>query len=193
MNEHPPLFIAIEGIDGVGKTTVGRALAKHMRAHGRPAEAWGVPLQPFRRLKRYVATDCDLNTQFLFHLTGVADASRVINTTLSSHTVICARYIHSTLAYHRALGATLQIDPGSLGIRWPDIVFYLTAADEHVRRARIARRGERDATDRLAFEKGSLPERIDAEYRRFTSLTTIETSRLTVREVIAKIMLQLRR
>lgn len=184
-------FVSLEGLDGTGKTTVAAALAEHLRTGGMPVTTFHVPMEPFESAKRYVAEQCDINTQFLFHLTGVSDASRKIAVELTNASVICDRYIYSTLAYHRAMGATVQLNPESMQIRWPDYVFYLTADDERVRRSRIDRRGALDPSDKLHFIEGGLLERIDEEYRRFNSVNVVETSHLSVLEVVSAIVAHL--
>ena len=184
-------FVSLEGLDGTGKTTVAAALAEHLRAGGMPVTTFHVPMVPFESAKQYVAEQCDINTQFLFHLTGVSDASRQIVVELTNASVICDRYIHSTLAYHRAMGTTVQLSPESMGIRWPDHVFYLTADDERVRRSRIDSRGAFDPGDNLHFVEGGLLERIDEEYRRFSSVNVVETSHLSILEVVSAIAVRL--
>jgi dTMP kinase len=168
-------LIAIEGLDGTGKTTVVNLLTRRLSESGVPAIALHLPLAPFDSLKTFVSETCSVHTELFFHLMSVSYASARAERETVHHTVICDRYIHSTLAYHRARGAEFDLPRGSLGIRWPDRVYYLTVADESVRHGRIERRGTRDLGEAAILETAGLADRIDAEYRRIGGLEIIPT------------------
>lgn len=182
--QQPHLFVAIEGLDGTGKSTAADRLATTLSANGVPAVSLHTPLEPFASLRDYISATNNVDTQFHFFLAAVHDASQKIAALLKETTVVCDRYLFSTVAYHRARGATMLAGAETFSVLQPDTTFYLTVDDEGVRRTRIDARQEHRPGDELLRTSGSLLERIDLEFRTFPSLIIVDTSRLTVDEVV---------
>ena len=81
-------LICIEGIDGTGKTSVARRLAREISA-----TYYSTPPEPFRRIRKRVDRTADPATRFFFYMSSVQRASGEINTLLHSGDVVCDRYI----------------------------------------------------------------------------------------------------
>lgn len=104
-------LIVFEGIDGAGKATQTKLLAKQLRAQGKRVAVFSSPRYDIRtgdlvrralsgefgdfvRLHPYVSA--------LPYLVDFASWSADIRAALQKGDVICDRYVHSTLAYHAA-------------------------------------------------------------------------------------------
>lgn len=103
----PGLFITLEGLDGVGKSTQLERLAAWLRGLGREvrvtAEPDGTPLGEAIRswLGHAGATaPCERAEALLFLAARAQHVETVIKPALAAGaTVLCSRYYHSTIAY----------------------------------------------------------------------------------------------
>ena len=137
------MFIAIEGIDGAGKTTAGILLQKaleekHMNSHyvaelyheydeGSDAEELVSLLMHNSELRKWQET-------LLFMTIRHGHYHNVIKPLLNAkQTVICDRFVHSTMAYHYSITGNIK-DIDSIrqihntmfnGEHMPDITFFL--------------------------------------------------------------------
>lgn len=160
------LLVVLEGIDGAGKSTLQRALARALRARGvrvalarEPADA-----RLGREGQRLGAADPFLSA--LYFTLDRARARPAVERILSRGTVLIQdRSFYSTLAYQ---GARLSPrERGSLErlqravAREPDRVLWLDLAP----REALERVGRR-AQPRAPFERRRLLERVRREYRR---------------------------
>lgn len=130
----PHVFIAIEGLDGTGKSTVCQLLAKRMSAVLlRSGEA--VPAS----LRAEIDANGSLETRFFMYSFGVASLADQVVNHLQDRTVVVDRWIHSTIAYHRALGSEINQEQFRALLDLPDYAFSLRASTD-TRRARMAKR-----------------------------------------------------
>ncbi len=174
----PGLLIALEGIDGAGKSTLGRQLARALRTKGfkvfttfEPTlGAWG------QKIRHHLQRGSKISPKALAELflrDRIDHVTKIIIPKLSQGNIIlCDRYYLSTLAYQGAAG--LEIETLKLqNETWapvPDIVLYLDIAPEKG----IERLDqEREIFENLAFLKrvkeiyekllaGFVHERVDA-------------------------------
>jgi dTMP kinase len=187
-------FIVIEGIDGVGKSSVAKALAG--RLQGVYCCTPSVTLTEFTRenalsepisLRSYVDRFAYSapKTRFLFYLFSVLEASDRIKRLLRSRDVVCDRYIASTIAYHRTLDPALR----DIALDWksilaPDFEFLLEVDnDEHVKRltCRAAR------CDGLLEQDISFLRKVKEEFRQL-NLEIVDTTDRSVKEVVNSIL-----
>jgi dTMP kinase len=160
------LFLVLEGIDGSGKTEQSRRLAAWLRARGErvvetrePTDGeWG------RRYRRWARGESEATPDEVLRF-FVEDrrehVSRVIAPALADGvTVVCDRYVDSTLAYQAAQGIDrARLRERIAAERWPvpDRVLWLRLAVP----VAMARLGAA-ASER--FEHAAFLERVDAEY-----------------------------
>ncbi|MFE4579454.1 dTMP kinase [Streptomyces chartreusis] len=159
--EQGPLIV-LEGVSGVGKSTLRAALAKqlgaasiHTLAH--PHTEWSGSVN--RKLRPL--------PQFGFYLSGLLHASDSIRMARAIEPVIADRYTSSVLACHAAvhhvpLESVRQLmEPYRSYLTEPTHTFYLSCSAEELRR-RIASKSDltRDDADLLEV-KGRLPQLLE--------------------------------
>jgi dTMP kinase len=133
-----PVFIALEGMDGTGKSTLARALCDALDACllRTPPEA----LAPARPDIDAALAPSAVATQ-LFYAATVALASDQARRLLAEgRSVVMDRYWASTLAYAQCRSAQVELDAVARALLAPDLTVYLTA-DDRLRARRLARRG----------------------------------------------------
>jgi len=158
------LFVAVEGIDHSGKTTLTRALADHLRAAGRRVALVKEPThEPVGMLLRQLSADPGTPAVALA-LLSAADrhtAQTALDAALRVNDVVVAdRYLLSGLAYHFTDGVDVDLYRAcTLGVRLPDLYLYLdvtpTAAASRVARPPDSR-----------WEQPAFAARLPAAYRR---------------------------
>jgi dTMP kinase len=174
MTSHPPLargiLVALEGIDGTGKSTQAKRLTVIFRAQGYAvvplreptASPWGRRLRAAMSAgRRVLAPSQELD---LFLQDRRYDVAAHIQPALAAHKlVLMDRYYFSTIAYQGALG----IDPEMIRrlneafAPVPDVVFLLLISPaQAVERIRHAR-GRADDV----FEREDYLKRVDAVFR----------------------------
>ena len=181
-------FIVLEGIDGAGKTTVSNALASAIEATGNRVVCIRSLIGDYELSANYVNEFCDIDAHYLFYLSCVLHTSDRIRSLIKDTSVVCDRYIFSTLAYHRANPRPrVSIDLSKVQIYKPDYAFYLYVSDENVRRRRLSERSSKTPGDRGILSDNGLVSIIESEFKRF-KLTWIDTTNSTVEDTTRKIM-----
>jgi dTMP kinase len=138
-------LITLEGIDGSGKTTLGKALADRLGALHTREPTDGVAGRAIRSLTAQEGFD----ERAVLHL-FISDRLQHVNQQIlpaleAGKTVLCDRFMHSTMAYQAHLGLGPQIR--SLHKPWcpePDLVLLLDL-DVEVAAKRLEARGKTDA------------------------------------------------
>ena len=120
-------FVAFEGIDGGGKSTVAELVAKQV--HGIYLKS---PPPPFSSLKQEILETVDPVARLVYFAASNIEITRLVNRALLKKHVIVDRYLWSTFAYHAAIEgiALSSLRPiwtaiGSY-LRLPDVVVFLT-------------------------------------------------------------------
>jgi thymidylate kinase len=158
-------LIVIEGVGGVGKSTLGRLLAERTGAqilHTAP--------EPLAAMQRYVNSHCKALPHLLFYLAGALHVADTARSLLEDGHVIIDRYIGSLLANHSAVldtsieEAEALIAPFRHYLLDPDITIYLDASAEDVA-ARTRARHRQDPNAREPFTDSKLIETIRARFR----------------------------
>lgn len=154
---------ALEGLDGVGKTTTGKILAEQVPNAAYLYAMDGNNLSPYRKM----FDTAPVNLRFLYYLAIAYNTYLNAERLRQADDVFIDRGIASTIAYHRAFGlpnSWLHLIPQCI-LDQVDTMIYLTATDEERKR----RMGDRIATaqtmtysDNKSLEVG---QRIDEEYR----------------------------
>lgn len=175
-------FIALEGIDGSGKTTVCQILSKKIDAAMYKTPSW-----PFSDLRDVIDKTVDIKSRFYFYLSSVIHASTEIDKLLKHKHVVCDRYILSTLCYHRASESFFKsFDENQIDILQPGFTFFLNA-DYEVRMKRIAIRENADNTDILNsnLHDEEYQSKVEGEFSKYKNMLWINTND-TSPEVIAE-------
>ena len=163
MSKSTPLFIAVEGLDGCGKSTLARLLADALRA-----DFLRTPLDLDGATRTAMETHCAraVLARMLFYSATVAAAAVVIRDALAAgQNVVVDRYWLSTVVYHRVMGSPCLLDEVAGALPAPDVTVFLHAPLE-VRAHRVRTRGLATDADRWSLQ----PEpsaRIEALYRDF--------------------------
>ena len=131
-------FVVVEGLDGVGKSTVASELARRLGADlmasppDRVAEA--------RRILESVYDGDALARMLWYASTNAAVSTDVGEALRVGRAVVLARYFLSTLVYAGVRGATCGLEELGRHLVIPDVTVYLHARHE-VRAGRMGGRG----------------------------------------------------
>lgn len=170
-------FICLEGVDGVGKTEIGKLLAQKLGY-----VYYKSPGGPFALARTMVDTDIDPLTRYFFYRAAVQYDSRMIGILLNKSGVVCDRYIYSTHAFHAAMDSHIGGLFELTNLVMPEYVFILTARED-VRLARLKNRSDAIALD------FNLPvqEKADRIFRGFGH-PMVDTSDNTVEQTVEYIL-----
>lgn len=123
-------FVVLEGISGSGKTELGKLLAQQISG-----QYYTTPPELFRPSRKEVDEKATLEARFWFYLASVVQASHEISEILKTQSVVCDKYILSTICYHKILGLDIKIPEWVVCIK-PDHTF-LIYCDDNMRQKRL--------------------------------------------------------
>jgi thymidylate kinase len=141
-------LIVVEGLDGSGKTTLSRHLARKLQA------PWfTTPDSDLRALRPQLeaALSCPDARQLFFAASVREVASRLAPHLASGQDVVVDRYWLSTWAYGVERGTSLDLREIELGLPPADITFFLSA-NRALRALRMAQRGNLTDVDRRSLD-----------------------------------------
>jgi dTMP kinase len=131
-------ILVFEGLDGVGKTSLSKAVAAALGAH------WLTTPDERTRLVRDTIEDAwaaSAESRHLFYAASVIAAGRqAAELAAAGHDVVIDRYWLSTLAYSRAAGTRVDLDALEALIVPADATMWIDL-DEPARRQRLGARG----------------------------------------------------
>ena len=189
-----PILIAIEGLDGTGKTTIANILAKSLGAVqlATPSKE----LSSVRKVAdRVFAPDSPSRT--LFYSATVMEASRTaLSLRKKGLSVLIDRYWLSTLAYAHVQNRALPLEEIEYLLTPMDYTVYLTTSIE-ARQHRLDTRGELSDHDHLSHENHTAVT-LDSAYRNLFDLKVvghvleIDTSNFAPEEVAANLEVELK-
>ena len=120
------MFIVLEGIDGVGKSTVTRLVAETL-----DLIPYATPPKEYMERRREIDLNGSPQQKFNFFRDGVLVAAAEIRQLLSTgKSVICDRYWMTTYVYHKIIGVKVSEDDFT-NLLQPDLTILLTASPEH--------------------------------------------------------------
>lgn len=183
---HRSVVVAIEGLDGVGKTTTARALYRSLRHKQVPVvlrhyETAYLP-NTYRRLRETQ----DPHVRFFFEMCSLALLRRELLTSLRGYICICDRYYSSAVAsYEIAIGAVNSLQPLSTFLPSPDLNILLVC-DPETRRIRLESR-QPPASPRKLESLGPLGERVLNTIRTHADWYTVRSDTYSVHECVLAI------
>lgn len=173
-----PSLVVIEGVDGVGKTTLAEKFEKELGYR----YLYPVPT-PFKSIRKRIEKLGDIEVRFWYYLASNVTLQQVLRRMIASgKRVVLDRYVYSTMASHQAMGATVEcVELSKVPHIIPDYAVLLTCSPQ-VRNARILSRGL-EKEEYLQHESPILDEteRLLREY----PLHVIDTTNLTEEQVFA--------
>lgn len=141
-------FIVLEGIDGSGKSSIGKMFEEK---HG--IKFIQTPGKNLDLVRTYIETRDPL-TRLLFYYAGNYDTGNTIRELLKTTSVVCDRYFYTTIIYFSIFNGCSLKDSLELmknineKMFFPDIVIYLKIPNE-IRIERLMKRGgEQKITDK---------------------------------------------
>lgn len=155
------MFIAIEGIDGTGKSTQAKRVASYLESTGKSVLLTKEPggWEGGTELRKLVLSGeltHPWSEAYLFMLDRAEHVSRVINPALADNKiVVCERYHASTLAY-QVWGRGLPIEPFDMLFKLsefpiPDLTILLDI-DPEISLKRVSNRGQLDTFENEGLE-----------------------------------------
>ena len=195
------MFIAIEGIDGTGKSTQAKRLAEYLEAKGKKVILTKEPGgweggEKLRELVLGGKLQHPWSEAYLFMLDRAEHVKRVILPALKEKTtVICERYHASTLAY-QVWGRGLPQAPFDMLFQLsefplPDITILLDL-DPEKSLARVRGRGAMDAFEKEGLEfmkkirRGYL-EQLKNNNERWVSISAADTLNVVFENIVRQI------
>lgn len=177
-------FITIEGLDGVGKSTIVHLLAAHLGGM-----ATQTPDPALRAERQRIETDGTLIEKWRFYMNSMMRQRPHFEAALRSQHVVCDRYIHSTLAYQWPQGAPLPLNPRELfaDVLWPQLSILLVA-DEVTRHRRLHGREIAEGIVNPADHRTDILNLAEQRFRSMPDLIRIETTGLTPVAVCERIL-----
>jgi len=193
-------FIAVEGLDYSGKTTVAKLLAQKIGG-----QYYKVPPKELLEARQQAYQSNDIRIEFRFEISAILFASRAIAEMLAKGPVVADRYLYLK-SYHeswaRILGEDVSgIVPEKMSIQIPDCSFYLEVSEqERIKRMENALKdGDTLSTwDRLVNKNFQLRQMIrqgmfdlTKEFNSFPDLIQVDTSEISPEEICNHIIAQL--
>ncbi len=173
------VFISLDGVDGVGKTTVAKLLADEGSFR-----YYKSPSGPFVQLRKEVDAHASPLERYCFYRLATQFDSEQISQLLETCPVVCDRYIASTLAYHITMDARIRVIHNDVGLLKPHFAFLLGTRSE-IRDKRILERV--NAVSDLKLEGNSVLLDMVAETFMSFNLTYIDTSDIPADNVVMAI------
>ena len=186
-NVVPHKFIVLEGISGSGKTEIGMKLAERISAR-----YYTTPPALFRQIRREVDKNLCIEARFLFYLSSVIQASCEIGKILETQSVVCDKYIWSTICYHSVFGLKVELPQPETYLQ-PDHVFLVVCNDQkRLERLRLGRGFVRGDKNKEKYDLRQYTERrCLIEFRKYIKTeidNTLDDSCHAVNQILARII-----
>lgn len=144
-------FIVLEGIDGVGKSTLSRMLVNRLALKGKTAvHLDDLHITSFltNEQKRWAHEEASVEASLELFLASAAHKSTFIEAELARSCVVADRFDDSVWSHHLALGLSPSWlgQKANFGVLEPSATFHIVLP-EGKRRRRLVKRGETNPAD----------------------------------------------
>lgn len=192
MNSESKQFFVLEGTDLSGKTTIAKLLA-----HSQNAELLKSPPVPFESIKQYVLENGAPLARFCYFLASNLQISSMAREILTKKSVVCDRYLWSTIAYHSAIESISPqkivriVEPLLPAFLIPSCLIYLKV-DRQTQLSRANGRAD-DRLQRGLLLSENFQQRLTMAYEEIKNVLNaprieVDTSELTVSESLKRIL-----
>lgn len=174
--------ICLDGLDGVGKTTIGGALADALGG-----VFYKTPPEPFDSVRAPINASRDPEARLYFYLAGLLLASAQVSQASRARPVVCDRWLPSTVAYHAAMGVEIPswVRAGEHVLK-PDATIRVVI-DEAERLRRIAARAKNPRDDHRWESDPAFMARVEHEFW-LLRLVEVDVTGLSVRDAVARLL-----
>jgi thymidylate kinase len=146
------MFIAIEGADGTGKSTLGGILAEKIGAI-----EYSTPPKTYRAYREAIDSKATPNEKYEFYKKGVLYASDEIGEILANGgKIVMDRYWLTTYTYHQLIGVKVSLDDFK-GIVVPTLTIILSLGP-NIQMQRLLQRGLSTGDKNTLDKQGALTE-----------------------------------
>lgn len=133
-------FIVVEGLSCSGKTTIAKEIAALLKA-----KYIKTPISPISSIRKDVDSKMSTTSKFLYYLSGIQHLSEKLKNLLQKKSVVCDKYIYSTIAVTKIQEPLLDL-PSFVSVIEPSIKFLITVPEE-IRIQRVQNRDRKILTD----------------------------------------------
>ncbi|MDG2810183.1 AAA family ATPase, partial [Vibrio parahaemolyticus] len=176
------MFIVIEGVDGVGKSTICKLVASRLNFIYHKS-----PMNKMRDAKIYYEDLGDALSRYYFYRAVVQSDSVLIKEKLSTgNSIICDRYIESLYSYHLAMDPKITSIFESNYVFKADVEILLTASQK-IRIERICERSNLGKEKTKMDESQGFLDVVQNIFRNRIKLQ-INTDHKTIEEVVNEVV-----
>jgi len=176
-----PLFVVIEGMDGVGKTTITKLLAEQLNG-----TSYKIPPPELNSIRDNIDNN-NKYTKFFYYLSTTYYASENIQSIIKSgKSVVCDRYYQTTLsAYDNEVINLVNSEQIIDKLYKPNFCFLLTVSEEE-RLKRLKKRGYLSKDDIESIDNKVLREAQMFKYHQM-KMIQIDTTKKSEEDVVNEI------
>jgi dTMP kinase len=121
------MFAALEGLQGVGKSTIYRLLQQQL---GSPWTTVPSISKEINDARKVVDSTGNVDARYLFYLSQVILSGKTVDGLIKNgKNVLVESYIFRTITYHEGVGSKLNFNVEQFDILMPDKIFYLKCGD----------------------------------------------------------------
>lgn len=176
------LFLSLEGLDGVGKSTISKLLAKDLGGL-----AVRTPQPQLDQARIFIDQSQNPFVRFHFYTSSLYLLNEYLSTQ-HNNIVVCDRFLHSTLAYSWPFPYDIPDNIQKIfpQLRIPDYTFYLHAA-KSVRLQRINKRYLSGTPPSPGDINIAQQNQAELRYNALSGMIQIDTTALSPEQIVIKI------
>ncbi len=169
------VFISLDGVDGVGKTTVALLLAEQ------GFQYYKSPSGAFAELRKEIDLRANPLERYCFYMMAVQYDTKHITDLLKHGPVVADRYVATTAAYHYVLDERVKLIHSDTHLLQPDYAFHLNCGSK-IRDQRIVSR-KRNISDSILENNSPFLDQVNEVFLSF-NLIYIDTGVVTALETV---------